>query len=58
MNGGDFEGGMEDIEVPRNPKGIDFGDVGAVADNDSLQVWIRRGGKKRFLYKKFSPLGQ
>lgn len=39
LKGGEFEGGMEDIEVPRNTEGAEFGDSNEVSrKNGSIQV--------------------
>ena len=43
LKGGEFEGGMEDIEVPRNTEGAEFGDANEVSHkNGSIEVRIPR----------------
>lgn len=38
LGGGEFGGGMEDIEVPRNTRSIGFGEDKDLANENDLQV--------------------
>lgn len=38
LGGGEFGGGMEDIEVPRNSKSIGFGDDKDITNENDMQV--------------------